>query len=338
MPVTKATYTVTAPWSNTQLAAAFRTAFIDSGLMTEWYDSFGTPTMENRVLEITYDATKTYGKTYYWFKFHNNQIYVHCTSGWNATNDAPTGTQYVDYYTSDVNAVTNMTQLTNQLNANVTTTITRWTSTVNPQFTWFLVRCGSITLNFHVNRAAPAAWIDLTKVFYTSMYWVRSWAGAVGGVAFPLMPFGTRRTFLGAGRGTDPNYFGASNLHTAYGRSALQCPAYHLIGNEIVFSSSSYLSAGDSNGVLLPIGYSNVNNAYTTDTNPIFSGLPLSLYSTGLLPSDFGIAGFHGSNTMGIFDQFVVTPNTEVWDIVNVTNSGWAGQGMVSAMFLARTI
>jgi hypothetical protein len=349
MPVTKQTYTVASPWNNAQMAAGFRDAFIGAGLMTDWYDSFLDTGIEHRILEITYDASKAYGKTYYWFKFANSQVYVHIASGWNATTRKPNGTRLVDYYSDSTtladatNRVNNVsTIVTNSLNTNTTTTITRFTSQVDASFTWFLVRNGSLNLNFHINRNPPLSWIDLNKVFYTSMMWQRSWVtGSSGGAAFVLFPMATRRSHLGRALGVDTNpfFYGASSftLFRDYDRSIFQTLAYHFSGNRPNENANSNPSFGDSNGVLFPVNFLG-NPSYTAVDNPIFNGFPLTAYSAGVLPSDFGIASYFGSNTMASFDQFVVTPSVEVYDIIQVTNSGQANNGYVSPMFLARVI
>ena len=84
MACTKETYTAAATWTPAQLAQLFEDAFIDAGLMTAWYDSFADSGIENRVLEITYDGTKTFGKTYYWFMFSTSGVYLHVATGWSA--------------------------------------------------------------------------------------------------------------------------------------------------------------------------------------------------------------------------------------------------------------
>ena len=50
MAVTKQTYTAAATWTAAQLATLFENAFINAGLMTAWYDSFLSGTVENLVL------------------------------------------------------------------------------------------------------------------------------------------------------------------------------------------------------------------------------------------------------------------------------------------------
>ena len=100
MACTKQTYTATATWTASDLAQLFEDAFIDAGLMTAWYDSFLSSSVENRVLEVVYDGTKTYGKTYYWFMFTTTGVYLHVATGWDAPNNVPSGTQYLDYFST----------------------------------------------------------------------------------------------------------------------------------------------------------------------------------------------------------------------------------------------
>ncbi len=103
MTVVPQTYTATATWTATQLADIFKQAFIDAGLMTDWFDSF-LNTVENRVLRVINDGAKTYGTVYYWFMFTTGGVFVATTNTWNASTHVPTGTQYIDYYSTTTSA------------------------------------------------------------------------------------------------------------------------------------------------------------------------------------------------------------------------------------------
>jgi hypothetical protein len=339
MPVAKQTYTVTAPWSNADLADGLRNAFNGAGLMptSTWHDSFANGGIENRVLEVVYDPAKTYGKTYYWFKF-STQIYIHVASAWDVSTHKPNGTQYVDFYTDATNTINNACYLTSGFNSNTTVTITRWTSELNPLFTWFLIRCGTASLNFHLSLAAPSPWIDLAKVFYTSIMWARTFtSSSTGGIGFSLFPPVARRSYLGAGLRLDTGTFefGAGGIYTAFKELPLQ-RSYHFPGNS---SSSGPFSISLYNGPLLPYGFQNANSAFTADATPIISKLEISYYSgSAVLPEDFGIAGHYASNTMSPFDQFVVAPGSDVWDIIAVTNNLAANNGMVSPLLVAKVV
>ena len=105
MPVTFQGYSVPATVTPSAMATALGTVFTDAGLIASggtWYDSFASGGIENRVLEIVYDNSKTYGKTYYWFMFSGADIFVHIATGWNVTSHIPAGqggagTQYLDW-------------------------------------------------------------------------------------------------------------------------------------------------------------------------------------------------------------------------------------------------
>ena len=343
MPVTKQTYTVTSPWGNSQMAAGFRDAFIGAGLMTDWYDSFLDGAVENRILEITYDASKVYGKTYYWFKFTASQVYVHIATAWNTGTHKPSGTQYLDFYSDTTNSTQpgcNLSQ--GSFNSSVTTTITRWTSQVDPLFTWFLVRCGSASFNFHINRTPPSSWIDLNKVCYTSMMLARTQVlSRYGSAWFQLLPLFLRRTYIPVGRiDTFCGYYGACNNYLdAYGHTI---PLRYLFLGNSDFGGNGMGHLGEGHGaVQLPIGFSNNNPAYATDSNPVFTNLLLNPYSSALLPADFGITGYLYSVSMSVFDQFVVTPGSEIYDILAVSNHSGSFSSSdlrASPLFLARVV
>lgn len=344
MPVVKQTYTASPPYTQSNLALLFRSAFIDAGLMTEWFDSFTSGGIDSRILEVTYDGTKTYGKTYYWFMFSGANVHMHVTTGWNASSDAPVGTQYIDFLNSSTTTTANHMQF-RPFNSTVTFTITRYTSEVNPQFTWFIVRNGTVIFNLHISRTAPTASIvDLNRVFYTSAMWCETATAAnTGTVGFNLFPPVLRRHYLGnslrgvttvgsygaVGEGGNNDWragiFGSmSNIMNFYG--------YTFVGN--ANNTASNLSSGRN--ILLPVGFTNTNPSYATDSRPIYSGLPLSPYSSSVLPADFGISGIYTANNLEVFHQVIVTAGVEQWEVLSVANAS-AVTISPTAVFLART-
>ena len=98
MPVTKQIYAISAP-TRAEVATALRSALIDAGLMTEWYDSFNVGSDRLcRVLRIQHDSTKTFGTCFYYFTISDSGIGVAlATNGW--SGNVPTGTQYLDWHT-----------------------------------------------------------------------------------------------------------------------------------------------------------------------------------------------------------------------------------------------
>jgi hypothetical protein len=347
MAVTTQTYATTStPTTAAAIATQIRSAFIDAGLMTDWHDSFTNSTREHRVLRIIYDGTKTYGTTFYWFVIEGANLYVNIASGWNTTTKQPTGTQYLDFVSTDATTVANH-MLFKTMSSNITFSITRWTSGANGDFTWFLVRNSNTTFNFHISKAAPAAFIDLNKSLYHGLFWFQSSiAQRTASGRFSLFPTLTRRhhlgqaalrsfttvSWFGAGTGGEP-WAGQGNL-----ANVLAPVGYHYAGNTSLDGNNV---AFGYMGTALPVAFNNTNPAFTTDSTPITSGLLLSTYSTATLPTDFGLAPNYNDNTMAALDTFEVRSGgvvTSAWQIIDVRNASITPAGTVpSVMFLAQT-
>lgn len=336
MAVTVEAYTATATWTAAQLATLFENAFIDAGLMTAWYDSF-LNTVENRILEVQYDGTKTYGKAYYWFQFTTGGVFLHVATGWNATTHVPTGTQYLDYFSTTTNATTNHATLVS-LTSTTTATLTRYTSGVNSSFSWFIIRNGTTSYNFHIPSASvgKVSWLDLNKVlFHPVINAGTSTSGTYGIVDFfnacPL----TRRSYLAQGslRGsTNATEYGSAT--SAYAKN--YSTRYLGYGNASAGGASNRGSTAVA-GVVLPIGFNNANPAYTTDVIPVFTGLNYWAHLTDAMPSDFGISFHYANNTMTAQDKLIVTSGTEEWEMLSVSNNGTITTG-ASPMLLARVV
>lgn len=344
MAVTKQTYTLSPTWTAAQHADLIRQMFIDAGLMTEWYDSFLSGTMENRILEVQYDASKTYGKTYYWFIFNGGVMYLSLASGWNAGLHIPTGTQYLDYYSTTTNAATNHFTFYSW-SATTTLTVTRYQSNVDSNFSWFFLRNGSATSNFHIAHPSVGpkivSWIDLNKVFFHHLL---------------VASLGTTNTYASV-RFKQYMLFRRSYHPGAANLNGLTSAVYYYqgsnYGNYIV---AGYIGGGNASGttsniptaatydsinevtpVYLPIGFNSLNPAYTSNSAPVFTGAQYSHYLFNSLPSDFGIAMHYANNTMATQDTLVVSSGTEEWEMINVANNATVTTG-ASAMFLARTV
>lgn len=345
MPVTKQTYTAIAPWTPTNLAQVFEDAFIGAGLMTDWFDEFVSGGFEHRILEVVYDGAKTYGRAYYWFIFNGQEVFYSVATGWNTTTNVPIGTVFLDFINASTTVTTNHLRFA-LLNSLTTTTLTRYTSQADPNFTWFYIRCGIANFDFFISRVAPNPWIDLDRLFWHPLMFLRTETNSAAGiVSFNYGPIRTRRSAIGGNGYRSENSFlsyGNTNngIQPNTGWSILRTHAYQLIGNSPTFNviNNQVDLGGGSNfhPITLPSGFTNANPAFSVDVNPVWSGLPLSMYSPEVLPSDFGICGHLTANTMATFDQYVVTPGTEVYDIIRVTNNGLGRQ--CSPMFIARTI
>lgn len=347
MPVSRQVYTASPTWTAVQLASTFRSAFIDAGLMTEWHDSFSSSGVENRILRIVYDGTKTYGTTFYWFMFTTSGAFVSLATGWNTTTKQPTGTQYLDFYSTTTNATTNHYQIFTGTST-LTLELYRYTSAVNTDFSWFYLRNGSLSANFSVfgPSSQVATWVDLDKTMFH--HYLRSSASvtnAAAGISF--QSFGMlRRSYL----------FGCvlNTYTTTLGSPApwsVVVSAYSVMGRLAVGASNPSSNMGNSFGIttsttspqsttiILPIGSNSANPAYTADSNPVYTGLPVSYYvSNSSLPSDFGIVPHYVTNTMNPLDKFIVTAGVEEWEIINVANSGTLGSGYANIAFAARVV
>lgn len=324
MPVTKQTYTATAPYTASQLATQMQQALIDAGLMSAWHDSFVNNSIENRVLEIVYDNSKTYGKTYYWFMFSGASLFFHICSGWNLSTDAPVGTQYLDFVSSATNTTSNHMRFAS-FNNNVTTTITRYTSELDSGFSWFVVRNGTTVFNFHISKSPPnPLMVDLSKVIYPALLWLQPDGNTL---RFRRFPPTIRRDHLGAGLiGMDG--FGAAGFGGQGNESPPWSNTYAdamLRGYAYSFPNANTNTGGVSPGsVILPIGFSSGNPAYSTNYLPIFTGVHLTPYSPASLPADFGLSAIFAANNLDLFSLIVVSAQ-EVWDVLAVRNGPTLG-------------
>ena len=330
MACTKETYTATATWTASQLANLFRDAFIDAGLMTDWFDSFLSGSIENRVLEVTYDGTKAYGKTYYWFMFATTGVWLHVATGWNASTDVPTGTQYLDFFATTTNATTNHWQMFAAATSN-TVELVRYTSGVDADQSWFTIkRSGSVDRTFAILKGVTVqSWLDLSKGFFNGFVHVAPTIDNNSGVVqFDRGPSLRREIAVGT------HLIGITNSSSYVGTSitAQSLLSYGAVGR-VSNSGSNYGSTGF---IPLPTASATANPAYTADSNPVFHSLPFHPYVAESLPSDFGMSFHFASNAFDPGDTLVVTAGTEEWEVLAET-AGTAGT-VPTPMFLARMV
>ncbi len=334
MAVTKQTYTAAATWTASQLATIFQNAFVDAGLMTSWFDSFLSGTVENRILEITYNGAKTYGKTYYWFTFTTSSIGVSVTSGWNASTDVPTGTQYIDFYSTATNTQANHYTLRSSLATGTAAELVRYTAS---GYSWFAFRNGAIPTPFFIAPAATgiATWIDLDKVLFHHFLIAQLVVTAASTTSRASVQFKSaysiRRSYHAQGflRGITANtqyldtyytlgYLGAGNTNAS---STNYAGADNIVENKFIF---------------VPYGFSNSNPAYATDLFPIINGYSFSNYCTSSMPADFGVFFNYGTTTFAFGDRIVVSAGVEEWEVYGFANNTDAGSA--SALILARVV
>jgi hypothetical protein len=336
MATTKQIYTLTAPWTSVQFFDTLRLAFIDAGLMTEWYASYGTTNTPNRVLKITYDESKTYGSTYYWFtNWYAGTFYYKLATGFDPVNNIPTGTQYLDYF--NTSAVENDGYPLISMNASADLNIIRYSSNNRVGHTWFNLSQNGSQNPFHIAPASSTfqPWVDFNKGFLNMLYDVSCYLnGYAAGVEFIRRC--TLRRELGkgiglAGSATSGEYYGGSGNRLSR--------EYRYLGagrvNNDAYTNIS--SIGMGSGVFLPIGFSDINPAYTSDSSPVFHSLPYSYQLAESLPNDFGVVMMYTANTLAVGDKIIVTPGVEEWEIITRINSSTI-YTKPSAAFCARVV
>jgi hypothetical protein len=326
MAVTKETYSAAATWTAAQLAQLFEDAFIDAGLMTSWFDSFLSGSVENRVLEVTYDASKTYGKCYYWFQFTTTFAGVSVASGWNAATDVPTGTQYLDFFATTTNATTNHYSIAGALIASTQVSLVRYTSGGH---SWFVLRNGNTPFPFMITpgTATIVPWLDLDKTlfhhFVTPSFTVRS---ATTQDSAATIRFNSqrrlRRSFTGghALRGaTSFGYTVQHVLHSYYQFSNLSTNST----NNFVVDGGSFTVQFSTNATTIetPAGLTNTNPAYATDYVPVLFGISYSPYVSTPLPADFAIHFPFTATQFAFGDTVVISAGVEEWEVLAFANN-----------------
>lgn len=330
MACTKQTYTAVATWTASDLADLFEDAFIDAGLMTAWYDSFLDGSTENRVLEVVYDAAKTYGKTYYWFMFSTNGVYLHVATGWDEPNNVPSGTQYLDYFSAATNTTGNHWLMYSANSAN-SVELVRYTSGVDADQSWFVLKSGATSRTFTIVNDAMTmqTWIDLDKGFYNGFAYDAFFVSSTQGFAkWETGPTLRRDILMGCGL-----------IGSVAGSDYTLNSQEPLIGYRTVGHLSNSVNNYTYNHpyIFLPVGFSATNPAYASNSNPIFHSLTWNPYITESLPADFGLTFHYATNTFSRGDTFVVTAGTEEWEVLDFTANSSAVTG-ASPLFLARMV
>lgn len=350
MACTKETYTAVSTWTASQLANLFRDAFIDAGLMADWYDSFLSGGVENRILEVTYDGTKTYGKTYYWWMFSTSGVFLHVATGWNASTDVPTGTQYLDFFSTATNTAGNHWNAVSLSTAN-TVELVRYTSGVDANQSWFVVKSSTTRFTFTIVNGAKTvqSWMDLSKGFFAGVAYTRPTVIATaatnrfsGIMRFMRGPSLRRDLTLGTslnGATSNANYSSGPALIPLISYGAPGNVSNDFSNNAQVMFSISGSGTFDANpgAIILPCNFSNTNPAFTTNSNPVFHSMPFIPYITDSLPSDFGITFHYATNSFSPGDTFVVSAGVEEWEVLDFAANSSAVTG-ASPLFLARMI
>jgi hypothetical protein len=323
MAVTKQVYTLSPTWTASGLASLFRSAFIDAGLMTEWYDDFLSGSVENRILEVVNDATKTYGTVYYWFMFTTTTVAVHTALSWDATSHVPTGTQYQNYFSTTTNSLTNHNELTTSLVTTTSLTLTRYTSAINTSCTWFFLR-QSFALRFLIPFGAYTAtsFVDQNVMAFNGFTYTSLTTSSGGNITFTHGGGHTRRTYLGATACIGSTF-------AQYYDHNVPLTNYSAIGNS---NQSAPGNVDNEANIRLPTALTNTHTGLASDYTPVFTSIQYSPYAP-VLPADFALCAYYASTSVGSQDTFIVTAGVEEYEVLTVAN-GSTG----SILFLARTV
>lgn len=334
MPVTKETYSAAPTWTVLSAANLLRDAFIDAGLMTAWHDSFTSGTIENRVLEVTYNGSKAYGKCYYWFMIEASSIRVAIASGWNTSTDVPTGTQYADFYSTATNATTGHTTVIGSLATGTQLDLVRYTSGINANYSWFVFRNGSAPVPFFIAPAAAplVAWLDLDKFLFHHFIipeytFSASTATTLAEIRF-LDVYRLRRSYR------DGQGLRAVTGNTGFISANYPLHSYRSAANVSSTTASSPVTT--SSHIAVPYGFSQANSAFSADYTPVIFGYSFSPYITQSMPADFGLQFSYATTAFSFADRVVVTSGTEEWEVMDFRNNNTTTSG--SPLLLARVV
>lgn len=334
MAVTKEVYTATATWTASGLATIFEDAFIDAGLMTAWYDSFTSSGIENRILEVVYDASKTYGTTYYWFMFTTSNVYLHTAGEWSATTHVPTGTVYLDYFATTTSSTSNHTALSDiSLSASTQATLTRYTSAISTGCSWFVLKNGSTSFCFQVASPTfgPASFIDLDYYRYNHVPVPKPGLSSntvSNSIKFEHRSGHLRSTFLGG------SYLRGLTFGSAFKVNAV-VSIFGATGNVNSSTSNYPNSVYLEGGTILPIAVTNTNSALAANHTPVFTGPAVSPY-TGNQPDDFALTAQYDIISAAVGDTYVVSSGTEEYEIMFAVSQAVTDYAQV--YFMARTV
>lgn len=336
MAVSKQTYSASPTWTAQQAADLFRSAFIDAGLMTEWHSSFSNGAFHHRVLEVVYDATKTYGKCYYWFLFNGTFIGVSIASSWTANATTPSGTALLDFHANSTNTIANHASIGGTLSASTELQLVRYTSALDNDFSYFVLRVGT---NVHPFFIAPKTvecvpWLNLDQVMFHHFNVVTLYVGSTNGPIPARFIFRTlcriRRSFLDGG-----SLRGLHGANTTF-YSLRSTPLHAYESYSQVTGNANVDNHTNTTTIVVPQGLQESNPAFTGRYSPVLFGCSYSPYLKTSLPQDMAIHFNFNSVGLGFGGRIVVSPGIEEWEILAANNN--INQDAPSPLLLARVI
>lgn len=328
MTCTKQTYTLSPTWTAAQLADTVKTAFIDAGHMTDWHDSFLSGTIENRVIRIVSDNTKSFGTIYYWFMFTTSGIFLNTTTTWNSTTHVPTGVQLQDYGYSLTNNVSYHKTLLS-LNSGVQFNIDLFISGLNSDALVFRFRQGTSYFTCAFCKGTyynPNSFVDQDKFYYNghiqqiSGYVSNSW----NFIGFSTFAPSLKKTYMGAALGdvNTTNYQGWM-LNMVVTNCQYAKPP----------TNSTWTGNSNTPAVIpIPCGTTTNNTQLTTNYIPFTTNILMSVLHPAL-PNDYALAIWPSGTTPVAGDKFIVTAGSNEWEILQV-----AATAGTTLMFVARVV
>lgn len=334
MAVTKETYSAVAPWLASDAAQLLEDAFIDAGLMTSWYDSFLSGSVENRILQVVYDGTKTYGTCYYWFVISTSTIGVSVASGWDDTAHVPTGTQYSDYFSTETNTTARHYSLAGTLSNSTEINIVRYTSADNSDYSWFVIRNGATpyTLMITPGSAPLVPWLDLDEVFFhhvlNTLLEVTASSSSTAVARAHFRDIYTLRR----------SYAQSQGLRSATSAGNGYYYSRQLFGYSSVGASTSTSPSTDTveNVISVPYRLQRSGLPFASDYTPVLFGCSYSFYVNEPLPQDFGVYFPYTSTSFSFGDSIVITAGVEEWEVLSFANNSSADAA--NPLFLARLV
>jgi hypothetical protein len=318
-------------------------AFEDAGLMTAWHNVFTNGSIRHAILEVTYDASATFGKCYYWFNTDGFSLRLNLATGWSQANNEPVGTQWLDFS----QPIASMNQISgyvviDSMSINTTFNLTRYTSGLNNTHSHFLLQSSAtvfraFSIGHPSHNAAP--WIDMEKnLFHAFLIPAPSTSNGGGfGNSIGFSSVGAIRRSYGIGvilrndsNNRVANIFRTVASYMGYGKAS-----NNLTNNIFTNDVSSWNSLSPRFALTLPVAsaQSDANPAYTSDHNPICTGMPYSFEQPGsALPADIGIVQHFANNNLKPLDRFIVTAGVEEWEVIHVINNVTANSGLTLAL------
>lgn len=343
MAAQRETFVVGSPWTTESMLTKFQEAFVFAGFGS-FASTFVSGSFRNAILPVVYDNTKALGTAYHWLMFGGQEIFYSTATGWNTNSNAPIGAQYRDFISAQTDTSANHYRMA-LLNSNADTSITVWRSGVNTNFSWFLVRCGTISFNFHIPKTPPNPFFVNQDVhYYHPILFARAdREGKGGSIKIGRLPIRLRSSRCAGEslRGTTGTaLYGASNTATLPWSLASRdkMEIYNFTGNFANSSNSDQNSSFQDQGMIVPVDFVNTNTYVSGDYTPIFTGARLLDFADHYMPSDFGLAGYYGPPNADQLSQY--RNGTQRWDIIEVPSSAAnpVDDDQVTPLFMARTV